>query len=230
MEPPASKEEFVLKNVRVWFEKKDTARYISHLDLNRCMSRAFHKTKLPLWYTQGFHPHIFLTITMPLSLGMSGLRESMDIRLTEEIPYEEIIEKLNGALPLDIHVYEITEPVMKPCEVAFATYEITYEPENRSAQQAKEEIEELLSRQEVLVTKHTKRGPKEFDIRPYFADMKLEMGEDSFLHTHLCLPISVNGGVNPGLLKMAAERYLGLELYEQITRTGLYNEKMEPFQ
>lgn len=193
------------------------------------MSRAFHKTKLPLWYTQGFHPHIFLTITMPLSLGMSGLQESMDIRLTEEVPYEEIIQKLNGALPLDIHVYKITEPVMRPSEVAFATYEITYEPENQSTEQAKEEIEELLSREEVLVTKHTKRGPKEFDIRPYFADMKLSIGEDGFLHTQLCLPISVNGGVNPGLLKTAAERYLGLELYEQIVRTGLYNEKMEPF-
>ena len=135
---------------------------------------------------------------MPLSLGMSGLRESMDIRLTEEVPYEEIIEKLNGALPLDIHVYKITEPVMRPSEVAFASYEITYEPENRSAEQAKEEIEELLSREEVLVTKHTKRGPKEFDIRPYFADMKLEIGEDGFLHTsllnQLCLPSALTAG------------------------------------
>lgn len=229
MEPLASKEEFVLKNVRVWFEKKDTARYISHLDLNRCMSRALHKTKLPVWYTEGFHPHIFLTITMPLSLGMIGLRESMDIRLLEEVPDEEIIEKLNAALPLDIHVYGVTEPVMKPCEVRFATYEIDYEVENRTAEQAKEEIMGLLSREEILVTKHTKRGPKEFDIRPYFADMQLEIREDGWLHTCLTLPISVNGGVNPGLLKMAVERYVGLELYERITRTGLYNEKMEPF-
>ena len=142
---------------------------------------------------------------------------------------EEIIEKLNAALPLDIHVYGVTEPVMKPCEVGFATYEIDYEVENRTAEQAKEEIMGLLSREEILVTKHTKRGPKEFDIRPYFADMQLEIREDGWLHTSLTLPISVNGGVNPGLLKMAVERYLGLELYERITRTGLYNEKMEPF-
>ena len=106
-----------MKTVRVWFEKKDTARYISHLDLNRCMSRAFHKTKLPLWYTQGFHPHVFLTITMPLSLGMIGLRESMDIRLTEEMAGEEIIRRLNTALPLDIHVFDVTEPVMKAKDV-----------------------------------------------------------------------------------------------------------------
>ncbi len=218
-----------MKNVRIWFEKKDTACYISHLDLNRCMSRAFHKTKLPLWYTQGFRPHIFLTITMPLSLGMSGLRESMDIRLTEEVPNEEIIEKLNDALPLDIHVYQVTEPVMRPSEVAFAAYDIAYEPENATAQEAKEKLEELLSRKEILVLKHTKKGEKEFDIQPYFQGMEFQIQEDGQLHTTHRLPIGVNGGVNPNLLRDAAARYLGLELFERITRTGLYNEKMESF-
>ena len=132
-----------MKTVRVWFEKKDTARYISHLDLNRCMSRAFHKTKLPLWYTQGFHPHVFLTITMPLSLGMIGLRESMDIRLTEEMAGEEIIRRLNTALPLDIHVFDVTEPVMKAKDVAWASYEIVYRPENCTPQEALAKLQEL---------------------------------------------------------------------------------------
>ena len=79
---PALKEVFALrKDVRVWFSKTGTARYISHLDLNRCMSRAFHKAKLPLWYTEGFNPHVFLTFAAPLSLGFEGRHESMDIRL-----------------------------------------------------------------------------------------------------------------------------------------------------
>ena len=42
------------------------------------MSRAFHKAKLPLWYTEGFNPHVFLTFAAPLSLGFEGRRESMD--------------------------------------------------------------------------------------------------------------------------------------------------------
>ena len=219
----------MLKTVRVWFEKKDTARYISHLDLNRCMSRAFHKTRLPLWYTQGFHPHVFLTFAMPLSLGMSGLQESMDIRLTEEMAGEEIIQKLNTALPLDIRVYDVTEPVMKACEIAWAEYEIAYDPENATAQEAKAKLESLLQQSEILVTKHTKKGPKEFDIRPYFEGVQLNIREDGWLETRHRLPIRVNGGVNPGLLKLAAEKYLGLELYEQITRIQLYNDKFEPF-
>ena len=218
-----------MKTVRVWFEKKDTARYISHLDLNRCMSRAFHKTKLPLWYTQGFHPHVFLTITMPLSLGMIGLRESMDIRLTEEMAGEEIIRRLNTALPLDSHGFDVTEPVMKAKDVAWASYEIVYRPENCTPQEALDKLQELLSREEILVSKHTKKGPKEFDIRPYFQDFSPTLAEDGSLRGEHRLPISLNGGVNPGLLKDAAARHLGLDLYERITRTNLYNEKLEPF-
>ena len=53
------------KDVRVWFSKTGTARYISHLDLNRCMSRAFHKAKLPLWYTEGFNPVSYTHLTLP---------------------------------------------------------------------------------------------------------------------------------------------------------------------
>ena len=53
------------------------------------MSRAFHKAKLPLWYTEGFNPHVFLTFAAPLSLGFEGRHESMDIRLIEDMPYPE---------------------------------------------------------------------------------------------------------------------------------------------
>ena len=103
-----------MKHVRIWFSKTGTARYISHLDLNRCMDRAMHKAKIPLWYTEGFHPHAFMTFALPLSLFMDGRRESMDIKLEEEMNREELIARLNEALPPDIQIFDVTEPVMKP--------------------------------------------------------------------------------------------------------------------
>ena len=54
-------------------------------------------------------------------------------------------------------------------------------------------------------------------------------GTARFGHAWMLKKLFNNQKYNPGLLKMAVERYLGLELYERITRTGLYNEKMEPF-
>ena len=59
-----------MKSTRIWFHKFGTAKYISHLDLNRCVARAFHKAKLPMWYTEGFNPHAFVTFALPLSLGV----------------------------------------------------------------------------------------------------------------------------------------------------------------
>ena len=58
-----------MKLVRIFFEKRDRARYISHLDITRCLSRAFARTDIPVWYTEGFNPRIYMTFALPLSLG-----------------------------------------------------------------------------------------------------------------------------------------------------------------
>ena len=137
------KEGFVLKSTRIWFHKFGTAKYISHLDLNRCVARAFHKAKLPMWYTEGFNPHAFVTFALPLSLGVEGKHESMDIRLLEDMPKEEIIHRLNDALPKDIRVYDVTEPQMKPGKIAYADYEIRYAADERDPRILKEALEAL---------------------------------------------------------------------------------------
>ena len=136
------------------------------------MSRAFHKAKLPLWYTEGFNPHVFLTFAAPLSLGFEGRRESMDIRLIEEMPYAELIEKLNAGLPRDIRVYAVTEPKMKGNDIANAEYVLRAETGDPAALQAA--LEGVLAQPELLVQKHTKKGERTVDIRPYFADMRFE--------------------------------------------------------
>ncbi len=108
-----------MKSVRIWFEKKGAACYISHLDLTRCMSRALKLSRLPVWYTEGFNPRIYMTYAMPLSLGVQGERECMDIRLTEERDCTKIIAALNEKLPKDIRALHAAEPRQKLEEIAF---------------------------------------------------------------------------------------------------------------
>lgn len=216
-----------MKSIRIWFKKTDTARYISHLDLSRCMDRAIHKAKLPFWYTEGFNPHVFLTITMPISLGYSGLRESMDVKLLEEsMPYEEIIAKLNAGLPRDIKVFEITEPVMRPGAVAYSKYEVFIEAKDCLGLKA--QFEELLSQESVLVPKRTKKGERLVDIKPDFASVAFCAGEGG-LSFSVVLPSSNNGSVNPKLLLDAYRERYGQELFAQVTRTQCYSEKMEEY-
>ena len=65
--------------VRVLFSKTGRARYISHLDLNRAMTRAMRRAEIPLWYTEGFNRHAYLTFAAPLSLGTESVCERMDL-------------------------------------------------------------------------------------------------------------------------------------------------------
>ena len=73
------------KNVRIFFEKKGRAIYISHLDLMRTMQRALKRSGLPVWFTEGFNPRLYLNFPLALSLGTTGEREPMDIAVVEEI-------------------------------------------------------------------------------------------------------------------------------------------------
>lgn len=214
-----------LKSIRIWFKKVGTAKYISHLDLCRCMERAIHKAKLPFWYSQGFNPHVFLTITMPISLGYTGLRESMDVKLTDEgLGKEEIMEKLNLSLPAGIQIFDVTEPKMKPSDVVYSTYEITLE----NLPGLEEAVKALRSQEQILVEKHTKKGMRQVDIKSDFAEMRVDDTGESlkFLVTLLS---SNAGSINPRLFFDALSTKFGRELYPETVRTGCLNGNFEEF-
>lgn len=207
-----------MKNVRVWFEKKGAVRYISHLDLTRNMSRGIKLSGLPVWYTEGFNPRIYMTYAMPLSLGVCGERECMDIRLTEEFPFEEIAPRLNAHLPADLRALEATEPVDKFEEIQYGDYEVFLESQTPAALQAK--LDALLGRDAILVRKHTKKGDKDFDIKPDFADIQVQTQENGLL-LQLRLPCSMSGSTNPALLLEALKQYEEEGPYSTITRKRL---------
>lgn len=208
--------------VRVWFTKTGRARYISHLDLNRCMARAIHKAKIPLWYTEGFNPHAFMTFALPLSLGIDGVRESMDIRLEEEISKEDMIEKINAGLPSDIRIYDVKEPVMKPGKIAYASFTITMEPEDRTAAEAEQTLRDLLAQETVVVKKKSKSGIKDVDIKPFLDVRELRIEGDTVV-CEIVLPAGSTQNVNPHLLFDALENFCGVRFYARIVRTNLYD-------
>ena len=75
---------FVLRSVRVFYEKKGRMKFISHLDMTRFMSRLITKSKIPVWYTEGFNRHVYMNFAVPLSLGFEGLYEILEFRIIDE--------------------------------------------------------------------------------------------------------------------------------------------------
>lgn len=105
------------------------------------MLRALHKSKIPIWHTEGFNPHPFATFPLPLSLGFRGVNECMDVRLEdEEFSFEEIKNRLNACLPRGLRVFDVTEAVMKAGKVAYASFTILLSLPDKSSRLVCEQL------------------------------------------------------------------------------------------
>lgn len=218
-----------MKSVRIWFKKDYECRYISHLDLNRCMLRALHKSKLPVWHTEGFNPHPFATFPLPLSLGFRGVNECMDVKLEDDnYSLKEIINKLNVCLPRGIQVFDVTEPVMKAGKIAFAEFSIKLSSENANTTVISEKLSAFLALEKIEIEKRSKKGLKTVDIKQGIKKFEIEEKFD-FVLLNVVLSAGSSDNVNPNLLVSAFEKYSALTVDSDITRNDLYNSEMELF-
>ncbi len=162
-----------MKSVRIWFKKYGAAKYISHLDMNRCMTRAVRRAEIPLWYTEGFNPHPYMTFLMPLPLGQEGMREPLDIRIEGEMSDAEVMQALNSVMPEGIAVVDVTEPQMKPNKIDAARYEIRADfdcPETAEAFAAA--CVPAVEAGGLMAEKTSKRGVKQVDLCEFVRSFK----------------------------------------------------------
>lgn len=158
----------MMQPVRIRFFKHDRAKYISHLDLMRCMTRVIRRAQIPVWYTEGFHPHLYLTFAQPLSLGFESDCEFMDLQLVEPMELEEMKTRLNHILPPEMQVEAIYEPQRKMDAIAFSVFSLRLYPQTPSEEFCGA-LDRLLEKSQWVVEKKTKRGVSTIDIRPYVA-------------------------------------------------------------
>ncbi len=218
-----------MQTLRIRFEKRGRARFISHLDLNRCMSRALRRAKIPVWYTQGFNPHPYITFALPLSLFFESTCETMDLRLEGDMMPDEIKERLNGQMPEGLCVQDVFEPRMQAKEIVSASYSVVLEYPELSAAEIKQMWEGLLACPALPVEKKSKRGMREIDMKPFFTQAETEMA-DGVLSLRVLLPAGQQETVNPSYFNAAVLRHAGREAYlDPICRTGVFNAEGEPF-
>lgn len=219
-----------MKNVRVWFKKDDRCRYISHLDLNRVMIRAVQKSRLPVWRTEGFNVHPYITFALPLSLGFRGERESMDMRiLDDKLPLSDIKDALSDCLPQGITVYDVTEPKCKVSSINSAKFKMRLSTDDISVEELYCKLQELLNADEILVDKKTKKGIKQIDIKEHFKDAK-HYGTERDVVVRVVLPAGSSTNINPTLLVKALSDKCGVEIYYDITRVDIYDTEGRPFE
>lgn len=223
-----------MREVRVYFNKTGLAQYISHLDLMRTMTRAITRAKIQLWYTEGFNPRLFMTFALPLSLGIESYSESMDIKITDDMSNDEIKSKLNSAMPSGLEVTFVSEEFMKPNEIAFAEYKVSFDFCDKSqAESFLNQIKILLENDELTTMKSAKKkGRKteiEVNLKDYIESFKLSENENSVL-LNIVLSAGSSKNINPIILIDRLNRDIETKPeFTKICKNRLFTEDMKEF-
>lgn len=193
--------------MRVRFDKKGPARFISHLDLNRCVQRALRRAGTPVWYTQGFNPHPYVVFALPLPIYCESECECMDIRLEDEATdgFPQILAALVPQFPEGIVLKEAYSPAMKLGDVAFARYRFAFAYESAGKDAIEESFGALRAAEKLMVTKETKHARREVDLLPLLKSAAAA-AEDRLLTFELTLPAVGPESVSPALVAAAMQQ------------------------
>lgn len=214
--------------LRATFKKTGRAKYISHLDLNRCMLRIFRRSKLPVWYTEGFNPHPYYSFALALSLGFESDCEIMDFNITDDnMPLSVIKDRLNEVMPEGMGIVDIAPQKNKITVIAKAEYEFDLKADD--VQGVYDAVEKLLAADEILIEKKTKKGIKTVDLKPDTEIVSLEKAEGA-VHMAMHLPAGTKTNYNPTLFVEALRKSCEIPFeMANIRRTGILCENNEKF-
>jgi len=217
-----------LNTTRIKFQKVGLAIYFSHLDLQKVMQRALKKSGLPVWYSKGFNPHIYMTFTLPLSLGQESLCESFDFRLNEELTEEEILKAMEGTLPQGIILTGAGVPDYEAKEIKYALYKITLYGDGEILKKAFSDYE---ASENVIVVKQSKKTSKEINLKNEIKDVQIkEAGDNSLTFTAL-FPAGIDYNLNPSLMVEYFRNNYDIDRNAtDYLRQNLLNEKLEILQ
>ena len=208
--------------VRFCFEKRDTAAYLSHLDLMKCFQRSFVRAGIPVKYSQGFNPHIEMSVVVPLSTGYETVCDLCDLELTcDELP-QGFVPSINGALPRGMRVLSAGKADRPVNQIGYCAYRITLPKGNENAMSA-------LFDSPVLVEKRSKRGSREVDVRDYIRDLTFRTEGEKTVCT--CILAAGNDPLNPMYLVKALES-AGLtpeDATAHYLRTGILDQNCQIF-
>lgn len=193
--------------LRAMFEKTGNAVWISHLDLMRLFQRAFKRAGLPLTHTQGFSPRPSVSIALPLSVGVESECEFLDFTLDgENVPCDELRDRLNGTLVEGVRVLKVYEDGRKIRHIAYMDCAVKLCYDGGVPEALARELEDLFRREEIVVTKKGKNGPAEQNIAPMIRSIAWDVEAEAVtLRARICCQ---NPTLNPMLLAAAVEKYL----------------------
>lgn len=214
------------------FRKEHGISYVSHLDVQRTLQRAFRRAELPLSYSKGFNPHPKLSFATALATGYTSDGEWFEVVLEEPIATEEFMERVNAALPNGMKIVTAKQADATIDTLSKGIVAAEYEVSVRFAEPVAEAsvhqaVRELLQAKEIIVEKRTKGGTMPRDIRSDILEVNVLGVTEDTMQLSVLGRLTVHGGLRVETLVCALSDRLNVQATASVHRTALYFEGSE---
>lgn len=214
-----------MSKYRISYMQGEEVRFISHLDFLRTIVRTFRRAGLPVKYSEGFNPHMVMTIGLPLSVGTTSVCDCLEVELTEDIDIPTAIEQINSCTPRGIKILGIkkSEGLTPMYNIDSALYTASFTADKAV------DLEEYISAPEVMIEKKSKRKINEVNIKDFIRSVEV-VNRDAMSYF---LKLHINAGntsnLKPELVLKSMEKFYDMNISDiKIERKEIYFEDMSP--
>lgn len=221
------------KTMRIKFIKVGDMIYISHLDVQRLLQRAFRRANVELAFSQGFNPHPKMSYGNALALGVESYGEYVDIEIKDDIGSQELMDRINNQLPDGMQFEKCIEleggERALAANIMFGDYEFEIENINKLDEETVlKNLEKLKNSESILTTRRNKKKKiVEVDIRPLIKTIDIKKADNEKIVVSSILATGSKQNLNTNVFVPKLLEYLDIEmdpLDVDIKRNNLYFE------
>lgn len=217
--------------LRIKFKKFGPVKFIGHLDVMRFFQKGLRRADIDVAYSTGFSPHQIMSFASPLGVGLESNGEYFDVEILSPISSQDFMDKFNA---VSVPWIQVTDVRLLPdkagnamASVAAAGYIIRFREDREPGADWQQKFNEFMKQAQIVVTKATKKGTAEIDLKPAIYEYKVN--DDSI---YLLVNASSEGNIKPTLVMDAFAAFCGEALAENalmITREETYGSKNGKF-
>ncbi len=214
--------------LRIKFRKFGPVKFIGHLDVMRFFQKALRRADIDVAYSGGFSPHQIMSFASPLGVGLESNGEYFDVEILSPISSQEFMDRVNAASVFGLPVTDVRLLPDKAgnamASVAAADYTIRFREGRAFEPGWQQKFESFMEQNQILITKATKRGTAEIDLKPAIYKHSL-LSDGTGDSIYLLVNASSEGNIKPTLVMEAFAAYLGETLQDNallITREETY--------
>lgn len=199
-QPPASLEEHPRQRVRFTYEKGEAIKFISHQDESRLWERTLRRADLPLLYKRGFNPQPHIQFAAPLGLGMTGVRELLDVAFSPPVPLDELSTRVREKLPPGVRLLNASEVPFKTVSPQSLTIGADYtiliyaDAGEVSEPELEAKIEAFLEKREVWRERERHGQRYRYNLRPLVLELRYTGFDPAAAEHRICMRVQMRPG------------------------------------